>query len=150
MLVVAFAMYRGRGQTGIEGVQCNRENLPKVIVFGMGTGMLSGFFGIGGGFLIVPALVASTAMPIYRAIGTSLIAVAAFGLTTAANYAFSGLLDWPLAGSFIAGGLIGSVLGVAAARRLSASKGRLNTVFAALNVIVAVYMLYRTWMVFQT
>ena len=39
-----------------------------------------GFFGIGGGFLIVPALVASTAMPIYRAIGTSLIAVAAFGL----------------------------------------------------------------------
>lgn len=144
MLVVAYLMYRGRGDEGIEGVRCNRENLPKVIVFGSGTGLLSGFFGIGGGFLIVPALVASTAMPIYRAIGTSLIAVAAFGITTAGNYALSGMLDWALAGSFIAGGIAGSVLGAKAARRLSASRGRLNMLFAGLIVVVALYMLYRT------
>lgn len=149
MLVVAFAMYRGRGEEGIEGVRCNSDNLPKVIAFGSGTGLLSGFFGIGGGFLIVPALVASTSMPIYRAIGTSLIAVAAFGLTTAANYAASDLLDWPLAASFIGGGMIGSMLGAAAARRLSASKGRLNSIFAALIVLVAGYMLYRSWLDFQ-
>lgn len=146
MLVVAFAMYRGRGDAGIEGVQCNRDNLPRVVVFGGGTGMLSGFFGIGGGFLIVPALVASTAMPIYRAVGTSLIAVAAFGLTTAANYAASDMLDWPLAASFIAGGLAGTMLGAAAARRLAASKGLLNTVFAALIAVVAAYMIYRSWL----
>lgn len=148
MLVVAYAMYRGRGDTGIEGVKCNRENLPRVILFGTGTGALSGFFGIGGGFLIVPALIASTAMPIYRAIGTSLIAVAAFGLTTAANYAASGLLDWSLAASFIAGGMVGSMLGARAARRLSAAKGRLNTLFAGLIVAVALYMLSRNWMAF--
>jgi hypothetical protein len=150
MLVVAVAMYRGRRAEGIEGVQCNRDNLPKVITFGVGTGMLSGFFGIGGGFLIVPALVASTAMPIYRAIGTSLIAVAAFGLATAANYALSGLLDWPLAASFIGGGVIGSMLGTSAARKLSGAKGRLNTVFAMLIVLVAGYMLYRNWVAFQS
>lgn len=150
MLVVAVAMYRGRRAEGIEGVQCNRDNLPKVITFGVGTGMLSGFFGIGGGFLIVPALVASTAMPIYRAIGTSLIAVAAFGLATAANYALSGLLDWPLAASFIVGGVIGSMLGTSAARKLSGAKGRLNTVFAMLIVLVAGYMLYRNWVAFQS
>lgn len=148
MLVVAVLMYRGRGDTGIEGVQCNRENLPKVVLFGIGTGILSGFFGIGGGFLIVPALVASTAMPIYRAIGTSLIAVAAFGLTTAANYAASGLLDFPLAGAFIAGGIVGSVLGAMAAKRLAGAKGLLNTVFAGLIVVVAAYMLYRNWLSF--
>jgi uncharacterized membrane protein YfcA len=145
MLVVAAAMYRGRADEGIEGVRCDRENLPRVILFGGATGMLSGFFGIGGGFLIVPALVASTAMPIYRAIGTSLVAVAAFGLTTAANYAASDMLDWSLAGSFIAGGMLGSLLGVAAARKLSEAKGRLNTVFAGLFVVVAAYMLYRNW-----
>lgn len=149
MLVVAFTMYRGRGEAGIEGVTCNRDNLPRVLTLGIGTGALSGFFGIGGGFLIVPALVASTSMPIYRAIGTSLVAVAAFGLTTAANYAWSGMIDWPLAGSFIGGGLAGSILGATAARRISASKGRLSTVFAALIVIVAVYMLYRNVMAFQ-
>ena len=144
MLVVAFAMYRGRGDAGVEGVTCNRDNLPKVLAFGFGTGSLSGFFGIGGGFLIVPALVASTSMPVYRAVGTSLIAVAAFGLTTALNYSSSGLIDWPLAAVFIGGGVLGTALGAMAARRLSAVKGRLNTLFAGVIVCVAVYMLWRT------
>ena len=76
--------------------------------YGLGTGIFSGFFGIGGGFLIVPGLVASTSMPIINAVGTSLVAVTAFGLTTAANYAFSGLIDWALAGVFITGGIAGT------------------------------------------
>lgn len=147
MLVVAFAMYRGRKDAGIEGVVCNRDNLPKVLSFGFGTGALSGFFGIGGGFLIVPALVASTSMSVYRAVGTSLIAVTAFGLTTAANYAWSGMIDWPLAGVFIGGGVVGTGLGALAARRLAEAKGRLNTVFSILIACVAVYMLYRAALV---
>ncbi len=145
MVVVAGLMYRGRGDTGVEGVVCNRDNFPKVAGFGFGTGALSGFFGIGGGFLIVPGLVASTAMPIYRAIGTSLVAVSAFGLTTALNYAVSDLIDWSVAMSFIAGGIGGSLLGAAASRRLAAEKGTLNAMFAALVLIVALYMLARSW-----
>ena len=143
MLVVAGAMYRGRGDGGVEGATCTRDNLPKVLRFGLATGALSGFFGIGGGFLIVPALLASIKMPVFRAIGTSLIAVAAFGLTTAASYAWSGLIDWPLAGSFIAGGMAGAALGAPAAQRLAASKGTLNTLFAVLIALVAIYMIYR-------
>lgn len=88
-------------------------------------------------------------MPIYRAIGTSLVAVAAFGMTTAANYAFSGLLDWPLAGIFIAGGIVGSAIGASVARKMSGAKGQLNTIFAGMIMLVAVYMLYRNWMIFQ-
>ncbi|NOU02516.1 MAG: sulfite exporter TauE/SafE family protein [Novosphingobium sp.] len=144
MVAVGAAMYRGRRDEGVEGVVCNRDNLPKVMSFGFGTGALSGFFGIGGGFLIVPGLVASTSMTIYRAIGTSLIAVAAFGLTTALNYAASGMLDWTLAGYFIAGGAIGSLIGTRVSRYLAAKKGILNTVFATMIVIVAGYMLYRS------
>lgn len=145
MIVVAVLMYRSRGNEGVEGVVCNRDNFPKVATFGLGTGMLSGFFGIGGGFLIVPGLIASTSMPIYRAIGTSLVAVTAFGLTTALNYAISGLIDWPLAASFIAGGVGGSLIGTALARRLSAKKGTLNAMFATLVLVVALYMLVRSW-----
>lgn len=145
MIVVAVLMYRSRGGEGVEGVVCNRDNFPKVASFGFGTGMLSGFFGIGGGFLIVPGLIASTSMPIYRAIGTSLVAVTAFGLTTALNYAFSDLIDWPLATSFIAGGIGGSLIGTAASKRLSAKKGTLNAMFATLVLIVAVYMLIKSW-----
>lgn len=145
MLFVAAMMYRSRRNEGVEGAQCTSENLPKVSAFGFGTGALSGFFGIGGGFLIVPALIASTRMPIYRAIGTSLIAVSAFGLTTALNYASSGLLDWPLAGSFIVGGVAGSVIGTMASHRLAEHKGWLNSLFAGLIAVVACYMLYRSW-----
>ncbi len=146
MLVVAGLMFRGRGNEGVEGVVCNRDNFPKVASFGLGTGILSGFFGIGGGFLIVPGLIASTSMTIYRAIGTSLVAVSAFGLTTALNYAASGLLDWGIAGSFIVGGVLGSALGSRAAKRLSGSKGTLNTLFASMIVLVALYTLYKSWL----
>ena len=145
MVVVGALMFRQRGDAGVEGVVCNRDNFPKVSAFGFGTGALSGFFGIGGGFLIVPGLVRSTSMPVYRAIGTSLVAVSAFGLTTAFNYAASGLVDWPVAASFISGGVIGSIAGTAASTRLSAQKGMLSTVFAGMIMLVAAYTIYRSW-----
>jgi uncharacterized protein len=88
----------------------------------------------------VPGLVASTGMPMLNAVGSSLVAVTAFGLTTALNYAVSGLIDWTLAGLFIGGGIVGSFAGAAAAKRLSGKAGLLKTVFAVLIFIVAVYM----------
>ena len=145
MLAVAAVMFRSRGNLGNEGAECNRDNLGKVVTFGFGTGAFSGFFGIGGGFLIVPGLVASTSMPIFRAVGTSLVAVAAFGITTAANYATSGMVIWPLAGVFILGGVAGSLAGTRASRALSAHKGRLNIAFAGFVAVVGIYVLIRSW-----
>lgn len=143
MIVVGVLMLRRRNQQGDENAQCNRQNAPKVLGYGLGTGGFSGFFGIGGGFLIVPGLIASTGMPMVNAVGTSLVAVTAFGLTTAANYAFSGLIDWVLAGVFIAGGVLGSLAGARAAKSLSGS-GHLGTIFAALIFVVAAYMLWKS------
>ena len=143
MIVVGVLMLRRRNQLGIEGAQCDRENAPKVLGYGLGTGAFSGFFGIGGGFLIVPGLIASTSMPMINAVGTSLVAVTAFGLTTALNYAFSGLVDWLLAGLFIGGGIIGSLAGAKVAKRLS-GEGHLTSVFAALIFVVAAYMLWQS------
>jgi uncharacterized membrane protein YfcA len=144
MLVVGVLMFRKRGAVGNPGAQCSRENIHKVAGYGGLTGIFSGFFGIGGGFLIVPGLIASTGMPILYAIGSSLVAVTAFGLTTALNYALSGYVDWLLAAIFIGGGVIGGLVGAYSAKRLSARKGMLNTLFAALIFVVAAYMLYRS------
>lgn len=144
MIVVGFLMFKGRGQEGTSGARCTREKAPRVVAAGGVTGLVSGFFGIGGGFLIVPGLIASTGMPILSAIGSSLVAVTAFGLTTAASYAFSGLVDWPLAAVFIAGGTAGSAVGSMVAQRLSARKGVLNTSFAILVFAVAAYMLWQS------
>jgi hypothetical protein len=144
MVGVGVLMLRGRGRQGDASVALGRENAPRLVGYGAGAGLFSGFFGSGGGFLIVPGLVAATGMPMINAIGSSLVAVTAFGLTTAANYAFSGLVDWLLAVAFIAGGLAGSFLGARAAKRLSGTQGRLTTVFAALIFVVAAYMLWES------
>lgn len=143
MIAVGILMLRRRRHSGDPEVRLGRENAAKLILYGLGTGLFSGFFGIGGGFLIVPGLIAATGMPMLYAVGSSLVAVTAFGLTTAANYALSGLVDWMLALVFIAGGFFGSFLGTRAAKRLSGA-GHLTTVFAALIFVVAAYMLWKS------
>ena len=144
MLVVAAMMFRSRGRTGDPAVVLDRGNAPRLLASGTATGLLSGFFGIGGGFLVVPGLMASTGMPILFAVGSSLVAVTALGLTTAVSYASSGLVAWTLAGAFVGGGALGSVAGTRLAARLADRKGALNLVLATLIVGVALYMLYRT------
>ena len=149
MMVVGALMLRSRRNTGNPDAACTIENAPKTIGFGAATGAFSGFFGIGGGFLIVPGLVASTGMPLLTAIGSSLVAVTAFGLTTAANYAWSGLVDWPLAAVFVAGGIGGGVVGAFAAGQFAKRRGLLGSLFATLIFIVAIYMAWRSASAFQ-
>lgn len=144
MVVVGVLMLRNRRREGDSSGVLSRENAPKLVGYGAGTGLVSGFFGIGGGFLIVPGLVAATGMPMINAVGSSLVAVTAFGLTTAVNYAFSGLVDWALAGVFIVGGVMGGFLGARQAKHLSGTQGRLTTVFAGLIFVVAAYMLWNS------
>jgi uncharacterized protein len=143
MLVIAVLMLKTRSRIGLPNVQMSWTNTPAIVGLGLATGTLSGFFGIGGGFLIVPALMLATGMPIMNAVSSSLVAVTAFGLTTAASYAWSGLISWGLAGLFVAGGIAGGLVGTRSARLLSARRGALNLVFAAVIIAVALYMLAR-------
>lgn len=144
MMIVAGLMLWRRSIEGGKVVHLNRETAPRLVVIGLATGGLSGFFGIGGGFLIVPGLMLATGMPILNAIGSSLVAVTAFGVTTAANYAASGAVDWTLAGLFFAGGVFGGFAGSRSAHALASRRGYLNTTFAALIIAVAIYMLVRS------
>jgi len=143
MLVIAVLMLKTRSRIGLPDVQMTLANTPAILGLGLATGTLSGFFGIGGGFLIVPALMLATGMSIMNAVSSSLVAVTAFGLTTAASYAWSGLISWELAGLFVAGGIAGGLIGTRSARLLSERRGALNIVFAAVIIAVALYMLAR-------
>ena len=144
MVVVAVLMLRRRDSGEDRVVRLNRGNAPALVGTGLAVGALSGFFGIGGGFLIVPGLVFATGMPMLQAIGTSLVAVTAFGLTTAGTYAAAGLVDWPLAALFVGGGVLGSLFGGRAARHLAQRRGALTRVFAGLIILVAAYVLARS------
>jgi uncharacterized membrane protein YfcA len=144
MIGVAAAMLRPKAQGGDPDVRINPGIAVRLVVIGFLTGAISGFFGIGGGFLIVPGIMLGSGMPILNAVGSSLFSVGAFGLTTAVNYAASGLVDWLLAAEFIAGGLAGGFVGIGLSTRLAARRRALNLVFAVVIVLVALYMLART------
>ncbi|HTI02226.1 MAG TPA: sulfite exporter TauE/SafE family protein [Acidisoma sp.] len=154
MVVVGILMLRRkeRPTSSAEGSDSGRlcrlwqpasRNQWPLLGMALAVGILSGFFGIGGGFLIVPGLLFATGMPMICAIGSSLLAVGAFGLTTAISYGASGLVDWIVALEYIAGGFAGGMLGMALTKSLAGRKSALNRVFAGFVFVVAAYMLYR-------
>jgi uncharacterized membrane protein YfcA len=142
MIVVAVLMLRGR--RGRPDRYPLPHMYPRLGAVGLGAGSLAGFFGIGGGFLIVPGLMFASGMEIIYAIGTSLFAVGVFGLTAATNYAISGLVDWPVAAEFIVGGIVGGWLGALGAKRLAKTRGALNSIFALAIIAVAILMLVKS------
>jgi len=110
---------------------------------GFATGFAAGFFGIGGGFLIVPGMMLATGMIMTNATASSLVSVAIFGATTSANYAVSGLVDFRLAGLLLAGGVLGGVLGLQAARALAQRALMARRAFAGMGLLVAIYVAAR-------
>jgi uncharacterized membrane protein YfcA len=144
MCFVAFLMLRPR-PSATASAGAYPTPYPRLCGTGLGAGSLSGFFGIGGGFLVVPGLMFAGRMQIVDAIGTSLFAVGSFGLTTAINYSLSGQVDWLVAAEFVGGGVVGGLLGTQAASRLAKKRGALNRVFSAMIISVAAYMLYHSW-----
>lgn len=145
MIVVGAMMLRPRVSTAHADVEMNRRTITRLIAIGLGVGFVSGFFGIGGGFLIVPGLIAAANLGMMQAIGSSLLSVGAQGATTAISYAADGLVDWRIAGLFIAGGLGGGIIGAALGARLAKERGALQKVFAGVVFATAAYMLYRSF-----
>lgn len=144
MIAVGILMLRKREVEGNPTIHLDRVRIAKIAGAGLVAGAISGFFGIGGGFLIVPGLVLSTGMPLILAIGTSLLSVTSFGVTTASSYASAGFIDWPIAMVFVMGGVIGSIGGTKVGRRLSMKRGQLNKILALLIFSVSAYMLSKS------
>lgn len=144
MIVIGLLMLRPRAASPATPTPATPRMDSKIAAVALAVGATSGFFGIGGGFLIVPGLMYSTGMPIINAIASSLLSVGTFGLATAVNYAASGLVDWRAAGEFICGGVGGGLLGMMLAGRLSKKRDALNRIFAGLIFTVAIYVLLRS------
>lgn len=140
MAAVGLAMLLPKKSDGDPGVRLNRGMAPRVAVSGVGVGAAAGFFGIGGGFLIVPGLMWATGMTLAAAQATSLLSVAAFGASTAVNYSLSGLVDWSVVGAMTVGGAAGTLAGLPLSRRLGDNAKLGRQLFAGLILIVAVYV----------
>lgn len=129
------AWWRPRGVTG--------RQVLKVAAAATGVGLLTGFFGVGGGFVIVPALVLALGFEMPAAVGTSLLVISVNSASALAVRLSGGIsLDWPLLGVFTLAALAGTLAGNRIASRVSAS--RLTAAFAGLLIAVAVYSLSRS------
>ena len=155
MLVVAVRMWV-KGATTHATLQkstCERDESGQLklttpcalllLAIGTLTGFLSGMFGVGGGFVIVPALVLFSKMPIHRAVATSLLVIVLVSLSGVASHIAAGRdISWEVTGLFIVGGYLGLQLGGRLAKRLSGP--RLQRLFAGAIVCVAVLIIVKT------
>jgi hypothetical protein len=108
-------------------------------VAGLGTGFLSGLFGVGGGFLIVPMLILVTCITVHAAVATSLLVIAAIGFSGALSALVAGTIVWPVLLPFAAGGALAMLFARRFAGRISGPL--LQRVFSAVIVLVGVSML---------
>ena len=143
MGAVGLSMLRPRSVVIRPEPALNWAMSPRVGLAGAGVGTAAGFFGIGGGFLIVPGLMAATGMSLATAQATSLLSVAAFGATTAGNYALSGWVDPSLVLAMALGGVAGTQVGLPLATRLGANAALGRSLFASLILVVAAYVAVR-------
>jgi|SRR5687767_7823729 uncharacterized membrane protein YfcA len=115
-----------------------------LVVLGAATGVLSGLFGVGGGFVIVPALVLVGGMDIHRAVATSLLVIPLVSVTGVAQHLRQ--QQQPLALGvtvlFVVGGVAGMAVGTFVGRRMSAA--RLQRVFAVVIIVVAAFNVFMT------
>ncbi len=141
MATVAVVMLRGKPESELKpAIQCN---VIRCVSVGLGVGLLTGFVGVGGGFLIVPAMVLFAHFPVKMAAGTSLVVIA---INSAAGFfAHLGLseFDWQLIGLFIAVTLAGMLVGTRVSRHVSTEKLRKG--FAWFVLAVAAFVVAQNW-----
>ena len=114
----------------------------RLILTGALTGLLSGLFGVGGGFLIVPALVMIASLPMRRAVATSLWVIVLISAIGFASHLVAGqVLNLRVTLGFVLGGLAGMAIGIGLGRRIAGPM--LQKLFSVMITAVAVFTLVR-------
>lgn len=142
MLFVAYKMaFSGEKSSASSNTRSvHKASAIKVATGGAAAGALSGFFGVGGGFIIVPLLTMIFAMPYRKAVSTSLAVIFLISITAVAGaYLKDMTLDWSLFTLFVVGGLVGMLVGVTLVNFIPEHIAKV--IFASITAILAAYML---------
>lgn len=139
MYVAAYRMLCKKGTVCAGAERSEMARTALLIGSGVGVGLLAGVVGVGGGFLIVPALVLLAGIPMKRAIGTSLLVVSMNSLSGFAGYLGTVAVNYSIMGAFAVVTVLSSLIGTRLARRWSAEALRQG--FAWGLMIVATYII---------
>lgn len=143
MAAIALSMLLPKKKAGNPDVHLTPALTLRLAPVGAATGLAAGFFGIGGGFLIAPGLMAATGMTLANAAASSLVSVTLFGIATSLSYAASGYVDGALFAALVAGGLIGMAAGAPASRILATHAATARRLFALMVLAVAAYVAFK-------
>jgi len=143
MAAVGLSMFRAPGSPGDPETRIDPAKAARLVPVGAATGLAAGFFGIGGGFLIAPGLMAATGMTLANAAASSLVSVTLFGAATSLSYAASGLVDGRLFLALVVGGVAGVAAGARLAPRLAVRVTLARRLFAAMILATAAYVAWR-------
>lgn len=129
-------------QASVTESEIIQAHMGRIAAHGVGVGVLTGLVGVGGGFLIVPALVLLSGIPMRLAIGTSLVIVAAKSYAGFLGYIGAVPVDWTIMGAFTLVTVAGSFAGTRLAHRFSHES--LKQSFAVFLLMVATYILLKS------
>lgn len=137
MFIAAAFMWRSsRSPGGEPRPERPAHPAPRTIAAGSTVGLMTGYFGIGGGFLAVPALTFALGLNITTAVGTSLLVIALNSTTALIPRLAHDLIDPALTAAFVAGGLLGGIAGTRIAHHVDPT--RLKQTFALVIVVTAI------------
>ncbi|PIB92824.1 sulfite exporter TauE/SafE family protein [Caulobacter sp. FWC2] len=143
MAIVAISMMLPKKVAGNPDAHLTSSLTLKLAPAGLLTGLAAGFFGIGGGFLIVPGLMAATGMTLANAAASSLVSVVLFGAATSVSYAAGGFVNVPVLGALVVGGVAGAIAGMPLAKALAGHADAARRVFAVMVLATAAYVGWR-------
>ncbi|HSL00384.1 MAG TPA: sulfite exporter TauE/SafE family protein [Rubrobacteraceae bacterium] len=146
MILAAYFMFRenGAGSTGVGshgGSKDGRMSYALIVVEGLAVGILTGLVGVGGGFLIVPALVVLGNVAMKEAVGTSLLVITMKSISGFAGYLGQVEIRWGYLALFTAAAIVGSLGGTYVMRYVP--QGVLKKAFALFLVVMGVFILYQ-------
>jgi uncharacterized membrane protein YfcA len=116
-------------------------NIPLILLEGVVVGILTGLVGAGGGFLIIPALVVLSKLPMKEAVGTSLVIIALKSLIGFTGESGETIIDWPLLGTVSAFAIAGIFIGMQLSKKIDGTK--LKPAFGWFVLVMGIYILLR-------
>ena len=141
MIAASYSMIKSSKTIEASPSSATQLNYPLIITLGAMEGFLTGLVGAGGGFLIIPALVLFTQLPMKEAIGTSLLIIAAKSLIGFLGDLSHSEMDWSLLGLLSGIAILGILIGNRLSRKIDGQK--LKKGFAWFVLTVGVYILIR-------
>ena len=141
MVAASFSMIRTQKSLGADATKPQSFNYPLILIEGAVVGLLTGLVGAGGGFLIIPALVILTGLPMKKAVGTSLLIIATKSLIGFTGDLTEQSIDWTLLGFVTSMAVVGIIIGNQLSKKIDGNK--LKKGFGWFVFVMGLYILIK-------